>query len=329
MKILISLLLVLSVSKVEFYGSSYIVYDCLNDCIVEGYKIDRCQSVASISKIMTAILVIENSKLDRIVKIDETINKAYGSCVYLHIGDSITVKDLLYGLMLRSGNDCALMLAKVVGGSVDKFVGLMNDKAKELKMYNSLFSNPSGLDEEDNGNVSCVKDMAILYDYCCQNPFFNKIVKTKEYCRDDGLGYWHNKNRLLKEYKYCIGGKTGFTKKAKRTLITRARKDNNDLIIVTFNCGNDFEFHKNKYEECFKKYNELVLFDKGVRYIEGNWYLFNDDLMLKARKGDKVSYKVNNGYLALYSNDNYVGRIKLSEYSFFKLFVMILSDFYE
>ena len=249
MKLLLSIFFVFQVvcSKVEFYGGSYLVYDSYNDYVVESSNENKRQSVASISKIMTAILVIENSRLDKKIIVDETINKAYGSCVYIHIKDKMTIQDLLYGLMLRSGNDCALMLAKSVGGSVNRFVEMMNEKAQELNMKDSHFSNPSGLDEEDEGNVSTVKDMALLYDYCCQNPIFNEIVQTKVYKRQDGMGFWHNKNRLLKDYSYCVGGKTGFTKKARRTLITRAIKGDHDLIIVTFNCGNDFEFHKKRY----------------------------------------------------------------------------------
>ncbi|MBS7125413.1 MAG: D-alanyl-D-alanine carboxypeptidase, partial [Coprobacillus sp.] len=294
MKLLISFLMMFQVlyTNVEFYGKSYIVYDSLNQYVVEGRNIDYLQSVASISKIMTAILVIENSRLDKKVTVDETINKAYGSCVYIHIKDQITIQDLLYGLMLRSGNDCALMLAKSVGSSVDHFVEMMNKKAKDLGMKYSHFSNPSGLDEEDEGNLSTVKEMAILYRYCCQNPLFNQIVKTKEYKRLDGKGYWHNKNRLLKEYPYCVGGKTGYTKKAKRTLITRAVKNHIDLIIVTFNCGNDFEFHQKKYEDCFKDYEKMILFDKGVRNIDGKWYLFLDDLWISKEKDEQVSYLI-------------------------------------
>ena len=256
MKLLISFLMIFQMicTNVEFYGKSYIVYDSLNQYVVEGKSYivmeasnqvviegsneDYIQSVASISKIMTAIVVIENSRLDKKITVDETINKAYGSCVYIHIKDRITIQDLLYGLMLRSGNDCALMLAKSIGGSVERFVEMMNEKARDIGMKQTHFSNPSGLDEEDEGNLSTVKEMAILYRYCCQNPLFNQIVKTKEYKRLDGKGYWHNKNRLLKEYPYCVGGKTGYTKKAKRTLITRAIKKQVDLIIVTFNCGN-------------------------------------------------------------------------------------------
>ncbi len=328
MKLLISFLMMFQVlyTNVEFYGKSYIVYDSLNQYVVEGRNIDYLQSVASISKIMTAILVIENSRLDKKVTVDETINKAYGSCVYIHIKDQITIQDLLYGLMLRSGNDCALMLAKSVGSSVDHFVEMMNKKAKDLGMKYSHFSNPSGLDEEDEGNLSTVKEMAILYRYCCQNPLFNQIVKTKEYKRLDGKGYWHNKNRLLKEYPYCVGGKTGYTKKAKRTLITRAVKNHIDLIIVTFNCGNDFEFHQKKYEDCFKDYEKMILFDKGVRNIDGKWYLFLDDLWISKEKDEQVSYLIKDDQIFIYCNQTYIKKEKLKYYHFKDFYLMILKD---
>lgn len=328
MKLLISFLMMFQVlyTNVEFYGKSYIVYDSLNQYVVEGRNIDYLQSVASISKIMTAILVIENSRLDKKVTVDETINKAYGSCVYIHIKDQITIQDLLYGLMLRSGNDCALMLAKSVGSSVDHFVEMMNKKAKDLGMKYSHFSNPSGLDKEDEGNLSTVKEMAILYRYCCQNPLFNQIVKTKEYKRLDGKGYWHNKNRLLKEYPYCVGGKTGYTKKAKRTLITRAVKNHIDLIIVTFNCGNDFEFHQKKYEDCFKDYEKMILFDKGVRNIDGKWYLFLDDLWISKKKDEQVSYLIKDDQIFIYCNQTYIKKEKLKYYHFKDFYLMILKD---
>lgn len=328
MKLLISFLMMFQVlyTNVEFYGKSYIVYDSLNQYVVEGRNIDYLQSVASISKIMTAILVIENSRLDKKITVDKTINKAYGSCVYIHIKDQITIQDLLYGLMLRSGNDCALMLAKSVGGSVDHFVEMMNKKAKDLGMKYSHFSNPSGLDEEDEGNLSTVKEMAILYRYCCQNPLFNQIVKTKEYKRLDGKGYWHNKNRLLKEYPYCVGGKTGYTKKAKRTLITRAVKNHIDLIIVTFNCGNDFEFHQKKYEDCFKDYEKMILFDKGVRNIDGKWYLFLDDLWISKEKDEQVSYLIKDDQIFIYCNQTYIKKEKLKYYHFKDFYLMILKD---
>lgn len=330
MKVLVSIFFMfhLVCNHVEFYGKSYIVYDHINDYIVESYNEDHSQSVASISKIMTAILVIENMDLEKEITVDETINKAYGSCVYIHINDKITIQDLLYGLMLRSGNDCALMLAKATAGSVDQFVKMMNEKAQKLNMTNSIFSNPSGLDEEDNGNISTVKDMALLYDYCCSNPIFNQIVSTEVYQRQDGKGSWHNKNRLLKEYEYCVGGKTGYTKKAKRTLVTRAVKDNKDLIIVTFNCGNDFEFHQDKYEECFENYGQVTLFDKGVESINGELFFFDERIYIDHYNDEEVSYKIKDNTLLIYLDHKCVKKETLQKYHFLDICQMILKDLF-
>lgn len=216
--LIISLMMTLvntNVSAVPFQGKSYIVMEASHQIVIEGSNQDYIQSVASISKIMTCIIAIENMELDTIITVDDTINKAWGSGVYIHIGDKISLRDLLYGLMLRSGNDAAVMIAKAVGKEIPKFVDMMNDKAKELQLHSTTFSNPTGLDEEDNGNQSTVYDMARLMAYCHQNPIFNEIVSTKEYKREDGNGTWHNKNKLLTNYEYCIGGKTGFTKKAR------------------------------------------------------------------------------------------------------------------
>ena len=126
--------------------------------------------------------------------------------------------------------------------------------------------------------------------------------------------------------KAVVGGKTGYTKKAKRTLITRAIKKQVDLIIVTFNCGNDFEFHQKKYEECFKNYEKLVLFDKGVRNIKGNWYLFENDLLMSKEKDESVSYLIHNEEMFIYRNQTYIKKIKLKRYRFRDFYLMILKD---
>ena len=331
--LIISLMMTLvntNVSAVPFQGKSYIVMEASHQIVIEGSNQDYIQSVASISKIMTCIIAIENMELDTIITVDDTINKAWGSGVYIHIGDKISLRDLLYGLMLRSGNDAAVMIAKAVGKEIPKFVDMMNDKAKELQLHSTTFSNPTGLDEEDNGNQSTVYDMARLMAYCHQNPIFNEIVQTKVYKRQDGMGSWHNKNRLLKDYSYCVGGKTGFTKKARRTLITRAIKGDHDLIIVTFNCGNDFEFHKKKYEECFETMEKQVLFDKGVYVIGGKPYLFDESLFIEKKKEDCVSYIIKDESVYLYVNQHYIRKQKLKRFCFVDLYQMILKDlFYE
>ena len=254
MKMMVILLTIfLSFSNIEFKSyscSSYILVQQGTNVILEGRDIYKTQSVASVSKIMTAILVIENYDLFETITIDESVQKAYGSSIYLQQNDRITVMDLLYGLMLRSGNDAALCLSMLF----DDFVGMMNQKAKELNMEYTTFSNPSGLDEEDEGNVSCVYDMALLMSYALDNDVFREIIGCRQYKRLDGKGQWTNKNKLLFQYDDCIGGKTGYTKKAGRTLVTAARKKDMELICVTFKESNDFQMHQDLYETYFKKH---------------------------------------------------------------------------
>lgn len=256
------------IQALDFQGTSYIVMEASSRQVLEEKNMHVSRSVASISKIMTCIVALENMALDTKIEIGEEIKKAYGSGIYIHIGDTITLQDLLYGLMLRSGNDAALCIAYHVGGeSIEHFVEMMNQKAQEIGMKDTVFHNPSGLDEEDEGNQSSAYDMALLMAYCSENPTFNQIVSTKSYKRLDGQGTWKNKNRLLSSYEYCVGGKTGFTKKAKRTLVTRAKKEDVSLIIVTLNCGNDFEFHQSKYEEYFALYEKVLVLARGVHTI--------------------------------------------------------------
>ena len=245
-------------------ATSYIVIEQSTNKILEGYNYDQCRSVASISKIMTAIIAIENNDINKIVTISEEINKVYGSSVYLKVGEKTTILNLLYGLLLRSGNDAAITLAIETSKSEHAFVELMNQKVKQLNLKNTYFSNPHGLDEQDNGNISTAYDMAIIYSYCMENPLFAKIVGSTSY------GSYSNKNRLIKSYKYSTGGKTGFTKKAKRTLVTSASKDGINIIIVTLNCGNDFETHKNKYEYYFNNYTSIKVLNKGNNIFDNN-----------------------------------------------------------
>lgn len=304
------------VEAMEFSGKSYIVMEASSKQVLEEKNEHHVQSVASISKMMTCILAIENVDLDKIVTVDNTIEKAWGSGIYIHIKDKISVRDLLYGLMLRSGNDAALMIAKTVAGSVEAFVEMMNKKANDLGLNHTTFSNPTGLDEEDNGNRSCVYDMASLMSYCHQNPIFNEIIATEEYKREDGNGTWHNKNKLLSQYEYCIGGKTGYTKQAKRTLVTIASKDQIDLIIVTFNCGNDFEFHKSKYEEYYQIYKESTILEKGIITYQGERFFIEEDLRLKKREEDSLDIKVKDNKVVVIVNDQPPISKKVKPFSF-------------
>ena len=298
------------IHAMDFSGKSYIVMDTFNKTVLEAKNEHYVQSVASISKIMTAIVAIENGNLDDEYEIGEEVNQAWGSGVYIHIGDHINLRDLLHGLLLRSGNDAANVIAKNIGGDIPHFVEMMNKKAKDIGMNDSVFSNATGLDEEDAGNRSSAYDMALLMSYCSQNPIFNDIVMKQTYKREDGGGTWHNKNRLLEEYEYCVGGKTGFTKKARRTLVTRAIKNDVSLVIVTLNCGNDFEFHKAKYEECFEKYQNMLVLPKGIYQYHGHSFLIDEDLYYCGQETSKASLQGTNDSLKVYVSQNQIYEVK-------------------
>ena len=215
MKLLSLILFVVSIfsfnlkeKEVSYYANSYIVMEQNTNTIIEGSNYYKTQSVASISKIMTCIVALENLDLERKVYVDDCIDKAYGSAVYLKKDTYISNKDLLYGLMLRSGNDCALMIAKSVSNNLESFVELMNKKAVEIGMNNTTFANPHGLDEIDGGNISCSYDMALLQNYSLNNSMYREITSSKSY-KSENYGVWINKNKLLNQYSKCISGKTG------------------------------------------------------------------------------------------------------------------------
>lgn len=278
----IGFLFIPSVKAIDTSATSSILMDINSNRILYAEDIHNVRSVASISKIMTAIVAIENKDIKEKVTIGPEIKDAYGSGIYIKEGEVLTLEDLLYGLMLRSGNDAALAIAKYVGGSVDKFVDMMNAKAEELGMTNSKFHNPSGLDREE-GNFSTAYDMAILMSYAYQNDTFKKITGTKEYkvTTNKNSYLWTNKNKLLRTYKYTTGGKTGFTEKARRTLVSTASKDELDLVAVTLNDGNDWQDHQNLFEYGFENYKNYELLKKGELTIYDEVYYEDYVLYLK------------------------------------------------
>ena len=233
--------------------------------------------IASTTKIMTALVAIENGKLDKKIKVDEKVLKAYGSAIYIEVGEKITLKDLLYGLMLRSGNDAALVIAGSVCKNEKEFVKLMNQKAEDY-------------------------DMALLMKEAMQNKTFQEITKTKSYtAKTNKKTYtWKNKNKLLYNYKYTTGGKTGFTKKARRTLVTSAQKGQKKLIAVTLNDPNDFFNHEQLYEQYFKKYNLVKVIDskkytlQDKKYPHKKLYLKNDiNILLTKEEEKKIEIDIN------------------------------------
>ena len=292
-KLLILIILLIPFNVKAISASSYIVMDMDSGRVLEGSNIDKKSLIASTTKILTAITAIEYGNLEDTVRVNQDILMAYGSGIYIQVGEELLLDDLLYGLMLRSGNDAALAIASHVGGSKENFVYLMNEMATNIGMKDSTFVNPSGLEENDgSANYSTVYDMAILTKYAMKNEHYRRITSTKEITvKSSYKTYkWYNKNKLLSSYTYCTGGKTGYTEKAKRTLVTTATKEDMNLIVVTFNDGNDFNDHKDLYEKYFNNYERVKILDTNTDYGE-NIKLKNDFYMIK-KDGDNVETNI-------------------------------------
>lgn len=223
---------------------------------------DEHMLIASTTKIMTAIVVLEHCELDDLVEVDSRSAGIEGSSMYLKAGESYTVEDLLYGLLLVSGNDAASALALHVADSMEEFAELMNAKAAELGMTESSFKNAHGLDEE--GHYSTARDMAKLAAYCMGNEDFARIAGTVSHTV--GEQTLVNHNRLLREYDGCLGLKTGYTMAAGRTLVTCAERDGARYVCVTLNDPDDWDDHKALYDWAFANYSFAEVIPAGLSY---------------------------------------------------------------
>lgn len=307
------LLIIIPLKVNAISASSYIVMDTDNNRVLEGSNINKRSLIASITKIMTSMVVIDMTNVNKTVTIGDEVLKSFGSGIYVSVGEKISVINLLYGLMLRSGNDAAIALAYYTAGNMDNFAYLMNNKAKDIGMNNTTFVNSSGLEDGDKANYSTVYDMALLSGYAINNSLYKQIVGTKDITvKTDLKTYvWHNKNKLLSSYKYCVGGKTGFTEKARRTLVTNASKDGVNLTVVTFNDGNDFGDHKDLYEKYFDVLKEYEILSEGpIKTKYDNTYLSKSFKMSLT----KDEYKKLKKEIIYYDDNasNIIGKVKVS-----------------
>lgn len=264
-------------------AESYCVMSGDEHEVIEEKDMHKAQSVASISKIMTAIVAIEQGNLADTWKVSDAILKVEGSSLYLQVGQQVSLESLLYGLMLRSGNDAAVEIAMHISGDIDSFVEAMNEKAKEIGMHDTLFHNPSGLDESDGGNISSAYDMALLMCYAMKNTTFAKISGTQYYTTENNLR-WKNKNKLVFEYPNTIGGKTGFTKKAGRTLVSAASDGATKSIVVSLQMSDDFAFHEQKHEEAKETIENYTLLEQGNYLLSGYEVMIDAPLVLALHK---------------------------------------------
>ena len=251
----------------DISAQSAILMDAKDGYVLLEKDADARLSMASTTKIMTAILVLETCKLSDVVRVPREAVGIEGSSAYLYENEQILVRDLVYALLLQSANDAAIALAIHACGSADAFVEQMNAKAQALGLSDTHFSNPHGLPADDH--YSTARDLAVLMRYALQNGFFTAVIGTRAYTTDPRgfsggeVHYFRNHNRLLTSYPDCIGGKTGFTKEAGRCLVSAAERDGATLICVTLNAPDDWNDHASLYDYGFSRYAEQTLIEKG------------------------------------------------------------------
>ena len=239
------------------------VLDSVSGRVLYEKNPDERSLIASTTKIMTALIVCEQCNvLDR-MRIPQEAVGIEGSSMYLREGEVLTLQELLYGLMLQSGNDAAVALAIYCGGTVEGFAELMNDKARNLGLRNTHFENPNGLDSP--GHYSTARDLAVLAAYAMENPIFRKTVSTKSLML--GQRYLTNHNRLLWRVEGADGVKTGYTKAAGRILVSSAVRNDRRIVAVTIDATDDWNDHASLLESGFSRYSVKQIVTKG-QYVD-------------------------------------------------------------
>ena len=235
------------------------VLDAVSGRVLYEKNPDERSLIASTTKIMTALIICEQCNvLDR-MRIPKEAVGIEGSSMYLREGEVLTLQELLYGLMLSSGNDAAVALAIYCGGTVEDFAELMNDKARNLGLHNTHFANPNGLDSP--GHYSTARDLAVLAAYAMENPIFRKTVSTKSLRM--GQRCLTNHNKLLWRVEGADGVKTGYTRAAGRILVSSATRNGRRILAVTIDDPDDWNDHASLLEAGFSRYEVKQVVTKG------------------------------------------------------------------
>lgn len=282
-------------------------------------------AMASTTKIMTALMAIEANCMDDIVSVSKKATLEEGSSIYLCEGDQMLMKDLIYGLMLNSGNDAAVAIAEHISGSVDKFAEDMTAKAKEYGAYNTGFKNPNGLDAE--GHYTTAYDLAIISRKAMQNETFAKIVATKKGTitpiNRNETTYLSNHNRLLSMYEGVNGIKTGYTMATGRCLVSSAERNGMKFIAVTLNAPDDWNDHIKMLDYAFASSEKKPVVEKGsiiktAKTSDGISYNAlaaegYDVTVLKGEKPDAdISVKIAEGLKSPINKGEKIGKIDIS-----------------
>jgi D-alanyl-D-alanine carboxypeptidase (penicillin-binding protein 5/6) len=263
--------------------------------ILYSKNIHQKSPMASTTKIMTALLALENGELESNVKISKSAVGVEGSSIYLKYGEEMKLKDLIYGLMLRSGNDSAVAIAHHISGSVEEFTKLMNERAKILGAKNTNFKNPHGLHHKDH--YTTAYDLALITREALLNKDFKEIVKTKKWvAQREGYNVFCNKNKTLSQFRGGDGVKTGYTKAAGRCLVTSATRNGMQILCVVLNDPNWFDDCYSLMERAFENYkpkktltknDDIKCFtvEKGKK--ERSYMTVNEDIIIPIKEDEE------------------------------------------
>lgn len=246
-------------------AASYCVIDSVTGRVLYENNAYTKRGMASTTKIMTALVALEKGKPDDVATVSNKASRTEGSSLYLKAGEKMTISDLVYGLMLNSGNDAAVVLAEHIGGDTDAFAEMMNAMAREIGANATHFKNPNGLHDDDH--YTTAYDLALITRRAMQNETFRKIASTKKYTVETvdtkRKIFLSNHNKLLSQLGGCDGVKTGFTKDTGRCLVSSVTRDGWQAICVTLNAGDDWNDHTGLMNKVFSEYKNRRVVAKG------------------------------------------------------------------
>lgn len=266
-----SIILVLSASVIKVDSAiedtpsvsaqSAVLIDCSSQNILYAKNHNEKMGMASTTKIMTALVAAENYELKKTVKVAPEAVGIEGSSIYLYEGESLTMEELLYSLLLQSANDAAAAIAIAVAGNTEKFADMMNDRAKEMGLRDTHFTNPHGLSDDEH--YTTAYDLAVISAHALRNEIVREIVSTYKKAipidSDCNARVLVNHNKMLKLYDGAIGVKTGFTKKTGRCLVSAAERDGLAVVAVTLNASDDWNDHTKMLDFGFENYESLLI----------------------------------------------------------------------
>ena len=333
--VLIVIINIININCRAISAKSAILIDSKSGRVIFQHNSCEKMPMASTTKIMTGLIACESKHLDDVVKASPFASGTEGSSLWLKPGEAQTLENLVYGLMLKSGNDAAVAIAEHLGGNVDAFALLMNEKAKKLGAKNTHFENPHGLDSEEH--YTTAHDLAIIAREAMKIKEFRKNVSTKTYSIPMQGEKWDralkNHNKLLWQYEGCTGIKTGFTKKSGRCLVSSAKKGNEEYICVTLNAPDDWNDHTYLLNYGFDNFETKNVIKKGARattvvydkkhnrkvnllYADNfDIAVKNDDVITTRIETGKIKYPAKRGSVAgygyVYCNGEEVSKIPL------------------